>query len=117
RSYSEEDAQVLATINYLVNTGLNHEAIAKQLASGERVDHLDTRMIPVHGAQQIIDASEIRHELEIMRAERDKLSELIEDLKVELSESRGEVKDLLREMAQVQERAARAEAQVEMLKE
>jgi len=123
REYSQEDLDILATIASLSIEGLNYDAIEKRLDSGERVAFeettlgVDSRMIPAVAVEQMLDATEIRIELEQVRAERDKLYSMLEEIKADFSKEREKNEALLREMGQIQERAARAEAQVEMLKE
>lgn len=84
RTYTADDYIVMATIYYLYSQeGLKTDGIHKQLSKGFRVDvediadigYGDGRMVPAAVVEQVIDSSEMRAELELLRSERDRLIE------------------------------------------
>ena len=86
RTYTEEDIVILATIAKYSHRGESYTTIRDRLESGERVDKpsevtygADMRMVPAAAVEQMIDATEIRMQLERMTVERDKLLELLQD--------------------------------------
>lgn len=128
RQYTEADMLTLATIANLSADGHSLAEIENKLATGYRVEHpgvsnlgIDTRMIPAAAVEQMIDASELRTELEITKSERDKLAELLEVERGEHQNTRKELeqkKDVLNDrINQLIERAARAEMEAKMLRE
>ncbi|MFP4320838.1 MAG: MerR family transcriptional regulator [Anaerolineales bacterium] len=120
RSFNEDDVLVLATVASLSADGLNYDTIRKRLADGERVEHpgvanygVDTRMIPTAAVEQLIDATELKIELEQIKAERDKLLSMLERSEDEKTALRAKVDELQAEMANLRERLGRAEGRLE----
>lgn len=115
RQLTERDLDILATINRLSNDGVSHEDIANQLANGELDSFedvtvgIDMRMIPTMAAEQMIDASQIRKELELKETALIKAQEQIiskDNLILELKD----------EIAELKHKLGRAEAESEIYK-
>lgn len=103
RAFTESDILTLATIAQLSQQEhLAYEQIEDRLGAGYRVDDpgianfgVDTRMVPAAAVEQMIDSTEIRMQLEQVKAERDKLVDM-------LSESQGRELQLLEKNEQLQ---------------
>lgn len=128
RNYSEADILTLATIAKYSVEGLSRAHIKEKLLSGDRVEHpgvanfgVDTRMVPAAAVEQIIDSTEVRIELEQMRAERDKLLSLLEHERHESREReerlRIEIKNLQEQMILLQRELGRAEGELSYRRE
>ena len=85
RNYTDNDVLALATIAKLSADGHSLSEIGERLESGYRVDNpgvsnlgIDPRMIPAAAVEQMMDATEVRFELEHVRADRDRLVSLLE---------------------------------------
>jgi len=128
RTFTEADVLVLATIATLRNDALEFSEIQKRLNAGFRVEHpgvanfgVDTRMVPTAAVEQLIDATELRIELEQVRVERDKLLDMIEQLQFRLEKAetshKAETTTLQKRIEDLIERAARAEMEAMMLRE
>ena len=143
RVYSEEDYIVLATIAKFSHQGYGYASIHEKLKDGERVDvsedityGIDTRMIPAASVEQMMDATEVRLQLERVTTERDRLVEMVEDLQHQVEQKLDSQKQeyetkldrqrddyerkqdsLQKEIRVLLERVGRAEAQAEMLKD
>lgn len=146
RTYNEEDILILATIATLSIEGLPHVDIRQRLKNGERVEHpgianfgVDVRMVPAATVEQVIDSTEIRIELEQIKAERDKLADLLANAQLNLrqvqerldkveserreelmrweAQRREEINQLKDEIAQLQHRLGRAEGELNYRRE
>ena len=131
RVYDENDLLVLATVAYYRHQSESHEDITARLERGERVDDagtanfgIDTRMVPAAAVEQIIDGTEMRVELELVKQERDQLAETLkraeeryeklqDTSKEELREAREETSKLLQEIARLQNELGRAQGELE----
>ena len=120
RAFTEDDLLILATIATLSTEGLNYENIRSRLEDGYRVEHpgaanfgVDTRMVPAAAVEQIIDATEIKTELAQVKAERDKLLEMIEREQSEKRDLQSKIDLLQNEIRQLSERLGRAEGRLE----
>jgi len=135
RTYTDEDVQVLATVAKYSHAGYQLSHIRERLEAGERVENpgevsygVDTRLVPAAAMEQMIDATELRIELEQIKSERDRLVELLDKSEEQKESLRREVKDLQEEMRQevkrlqgeisnLQRELGRAEARAEIYKE
>lgn len=94
RSFTSDDFLVLATAHEMSKENFPLNAIREKLAEGYRVDdttastvgYSDGRLVPAVAVEQIIDSTELRIELEQVRAERDKLVEALEKLEASKTE-------------------------------
>lgn len=92
RNFTAEDYKVVATIHSLLNDGHNLKYVEQQLGTGFRVDDAyvgtlgydDGRQVPAAAVEQIVDASKIRAELEVIKMEKEKLQERLDDREQEL---------------------------------
>lgn len=126
RSLTENDLDILATIANASHDGLNRDDITEKLAAGDRIEFTgtilgtDTRMIPAAAAESMIDATEIRTELEITKSALNKALNTIEterkDHKKELHEAsesyKSEVQDLQKQIAELQHKLGLAEGEL-----
>jgi len=139
RIYNDRDVLVIGTIAQLSGAGSTYSEVHSKLSNGYRIESLenvaggiDTRVIPAAAVEQMIDATEVRLELERVSAERDKLLDMVQGLQTQLQEEQERFKaeleaarnekteELTKRQEQVEtllERVGRAEAQVELLKE
>lgn len=128
RLYMESDILVLATVARYSADGLSRAHIREKLLAGERVEHpgvanfgVDTRMVPAAAVEQLIDATELRIELEQIKAERDKLLELLERERAEHREReealRTELKAVQEKIAALQRELGRAEGELNYRRE
>ena len=119
REYTQADLDMLATIAKLSHDGLKYDAIEKRLLDGERVSFenttfgTDSRMIPAAAVEQIIDSVEIKTELAQIKAERDKLIELVEKADAEKRDLQSKVDQLQSQIADLQNKLGRAEGRLE----
>ena len=112
RTYTADDYAVVATIRHLYQSGYSGREIVQQLEDGFRVDTtdmtvvglLDSRVIPVTVAEQMVDASSIRAEVESLRAERDRLAALLSGKDEKIESLQAEVIRLNRELGQLEGR-------------
>ena len=125
RNFTQNDFLVMATVKKLADDGLTFRAILRQLEEGYRVEdtasetmgYSDGRMVPAAAVEQIIDASEIRVELEVIRAERDRLLDLANRLESKNEEMSTRIVELERELGNLQRELGRAETEARMLRE
>jgi len=133
RRFTESDYIALATVAELSQKQkLPYQAIHEKLQGGYRVEnpgawtigYEDGRMVPAAAVEQIIDASEIRVELEIIRAERDRLANMLSDSieKASTLEDKNEqltkrLIELERELGALQRELGRAETEAKILRE
>jgi DNA-binding transcriptional MerR regulator len=124
RLYNETDVLVLATVARYSADGLSRAHIREKLAAGDRVEHpgianygVDTRMVPAAAVKQLVDATELRIELEQIKAERDKLIEMLDSERTQSRERdiqlRAEIKNLQDQVVQLQRELGRAEGRLE----
>ena len=106
---------VLATIAQLSKAGKGYADIHEQLKSGYRADELEayTQPIDLIPLQVAADNSRVYAELEIIKAERDKLLELLEKSDREKGDLQSKVDELQKEIRELTDRAARAEGRLE----
>lgn len=112
RTYTADDYAVIATIRTLYQDGYSGREIVAKLDDGFRVDTkdmsvvglLDSRVIPVTVAEQMVDASGIRSELENLRAERDRLVEAMHSKDEKIEKLQAEVIRLNRELGKLEGR-------------
>ena len=131
RKYAEinsDDFIVLATI-YELSRGddkLSHEEIKQKLADGFRVDEqeaytLEPDMIPSPIVESIIDAAEIRVELEKTKSELERALTILENERQQHGEQvarlEAKIDDLQQQIGELRERAASAETEAKMLRE
>jgi DNA-binding transcriptional MerR regulator len=124
RLYNDTDVLVLATVARYSADGLSRAHIREKLTNGERVEHpgianygVDTRMVPAAAVEQLVDATELRIELEQVKAERDKLLEMLDNERTQGRERdtqlRNEIKLLQDQVVQLQRELGRAEGRLE----
>jgi|GEM_PF-5292512 len=134
---TNDDFVVLATIKELSDKNLRLDDIYTKLSDGYRVKELDAYVLPIDmiPLKQAVDATNIKAELEILTNERDRLLDMVQDLQANLDMQTAKMEELQNKLDTVRddmyeknkeerekiltltERAARAEAQVEMLRE
>jgi len=120
RSYTSADFLVLATIRELSKEGLGLNSIREKLDSGYRVDeptpnvvgYQDGRLVPAAVVEQIIDATEIRIELEQVKADRDRLLRMLEDAQQELKNAREKEETAKQKVESLQERIQELQREV-----
>jgi len=132
RSFTEDDVVIMQTIASLSNDGHSYAEIRLRLEAGERIDELgmanagiSSRLVPEASVRTIIDSAEIRAERDrlvmVVHDQQNRISELEAQLRNLHEQAAKERDELLRELkdevATARERAARAEAQAEMLKD
>lgn len=98
RMFTDEDVLVLRTINHLRNEGVNLDAIEEELADGYRVEDsqagiggVQTRLVPAAAVESIVDASQLRSQLDNVTQERDRLLELLEEAREQEKELRSKL--------------------------
>lgn len=132
RTFTEEDVIVLGTIAKLSAEGLNYDSIQSRLEEGFRVDRpevtnwgVDRRMVPAATVEHVLDSSQIRIELEQVRADRDKLADLLAEASAQLEAIRQkydaaqlghaqEVKTLQEQIAALQRQLGQAEGELHL---
>lgn len=119
RVFNSSDFLVLATIHALSSENLPLSMIQERLAEGYRVEdtasstvgYSDGRMVPAAAVEQIVDATELRVEIESLKRERDRLLELLDqernishdkDQRIDVLQT--EIKTLLRELGRAEGR-------------
>lgn len=124
--FNADDFLVMATIKKLSTEGLSLSAIADRLAEGYRVEDIsaatvgyeDGRMVPAAVVEQVVDAAGVRVELEVIKAERDKLLELLEQTQQRLDETsdqwRREKDELQKQIAELQRALGQAEGELNL---
>lgn len=131
RIYDQNDVLVLATVARLSADGHSLAEINNQLEDGYRVEDvgaanfgIDHRMIPAAAVEQIIDAAELRTELEQVKAERDKLAVFFQNAQETAAkweekhnESSAKITELQDKIATLERQLGRAEVKAEQLDE
>lgn len=129
KSFSADDFLVMATIHQLSLDGTAFTTIKERLQEGYRVEstvaasmgYEDGRLVPAAVVEQVIDSVEIRVELEQVKAERDKLVEMLEETreKLEAAETarRDEVKALNERLIELQRLLGQAEGELNIRRE
>jgi DNA repair exonuclease SbcCD ATPase subunit len=126
RYFNESDYLVMATIAQLSQRDkLPYKVIHDRLKEGYRVEdtsaatigYEDGRLVPAAMVEQVIDASEIKAELEAIRLDRDRLAEMLEKRDQQLAEKDARISQLQDRIAELSERAGKAEGRLEQIEQ
>jgi DNA-binding transcriptional MerR regulator len=120
----QDDFVILATVNELSQRqGLNYAEIRERLKDGYRTDELEAYIMPMDMVplQHAVDASKIAAQLDIIKAERDRLAEMLDEEKLAHQQTRHEletrlgakVDSLQDEIKQLQREIGRLEGELE----
>lgn len=123
RQFTSNDFLVLATIHCLTKEGHSFAEVHGKLKSGYRIEdtgaatagYEDGRLVPAAVVDQIIDAAQIRVELEQVKGHRDRLLELLQKAQEKEELTQKEVKELRDRIEQLQRDLGRAEGRLEEL--
>lgn len=110
RSYTLQDYEVILTVRTLYKDGFNEKAIRLKLAEGFRISSedtaavglLDNRVIPMTVAEQMVDASTVRAEVDNLKMERERLLEIIKSKDERIEELQERLIDLSRQLGQLE---------------
>lgn len=125
RVLGESDFIILATVRELSAQGLNSDEISTKLAEGYRVEDTSTanlgygdgRLVPAAMVDQVIDGAELRIQLEQVKAERDKLLQLLEDSQKRETATRDKLDALTEKLSDLQYRLGQAEGELKLRQE
>jgi DNA-binding transcriptional MerR regulator len=125
RSFTADDFLVLATIHVLSKEGYSLSAINDKLGQGYRVEdvsaatvgYTDGRMVPATAIEQIIDAAEIRVELESLKIERDRLLDELGTERQRNIEKDQRIEQLQKDIRELQRELGRAEGELSYRRE
>lgn len=123
RNFTYDDFLVMATIHQLSGQGYTLELIQQKLKDGYRIEensidqigYPDGRMVPAAVVEQVIDASEIRVQLEQIKSDRDRLITLLQQAQEKLDQMEREARQ--REEAIRREKDTQIEALQSEIKE
>lgn len=119
RSFTQEDLDLLATIAKLSASGMSYDLIEQQLQSGERVNFedttlgTDTRMVPAMAMEQMIDATEIRMELERTRSDLARALDMLETERSTSDTLRDKIDALQQEIRTLERELGRAQGELD----
>lgn len=122
RHFTQSDFIIMATIAELSQRQkYPYSVIRERLQQGYRVDnptaatvgYEDGRLVPAAAVEQIVDAAELRVELEQIKADRDKLLSLLEEARKDSKEWRERYHELERELRETQRLLGRLEGRLE----
>lgn len=119
RTFTQEDLDTLATIATLSAKGLDYSAIERELATGERetfedtTPGIDTRSIPVVAVEQMIDAAEIRMELEQTRSDLARAMDIIREERTANQRLQEKIDTMQEKIERLQHALGKAEGELE----
>ena len=123
RHYTGDDFILMATIHQLSLEGLTIKAVRKKLQEGYRVEdsaaqsigYSDGRQVPAAVMEQVIDSVELRTELEHVKAERDKLAQLLDNAHQHAAKWEQRYTEVLDQLTRLQARIAELEREAGQL--